>query len=70
MELSNGALIHHPATRGEAAALSITLTREQLLALLGGAGTDGIQMDGDPKILTVITGFTDQPDPAFAIVTP
>ena len=70
MELSNGALIHHPTSRTETADLTVTLTRPQLLALLGDAGTDGVQFDGDPKILTTITGLTDQPDPTFPIVTP
>jgi alkyl sulfatase BDS1-like metallo-beta-lactamase superfamily hydrolase len=70
MELSNGALIHHPTTRTDPADLTVTLTRPQLLGMLGGAGTDGVQFDGDPKIFATIAGLTDQPDPAFAIVTP
>ena len=37
---------------------------------LGGAGTDGMQFDGDPRVLATITALTDQPDPAFPIVTP
>lgn len=36
MELSNGALIHHPTRRTDPADLVITLTRPQLLAMLGG----------------------------------
>jgi linear primary-alkylsulfatase len=40
------------------------------LAMLGGAGTDGVQFDGDPKTFATIAALTDQPDPAFAIVTP
>jgi alkyl sulfatase BDS1-like metallo-beta-lactamase superfamily hydrolase len=70
MELSNGALIHYPTRRSAPADLAVTLTRPQLLTLLGGAGTDGVQFDGDPKILAAITGLADQPDPAFTIVTP
>jgi len=70
MELSNGALIHCRTTRTDAADLVITLTRPQLLAMLGGAGTDGVQFDGDPKTVTTIAALTDQPDPPFAIVTP
>jgi alkyl sulfatase BDS1-like metallo-beta-lactamase superfamily hydrolase len=70
MELSNGALIHHPTSRTEPADLVVTLTRPQLLAMLGGAGTDSVQFDGNPKIFTAIAGLTDQPDPNFAIVTP
>ena len=70
MELSNGALIHQPTRRTEPADLVITLTRPQLLAMLGGQGTDGVQFDGDPKVFATIAGFTDQPDPFFPIVTP
>jgi alkyl sulfatase BDS1-like metallo-beta-lactamase superfamily hydrolase len=70
MELSNGALIHHPTSREDLADLVVTLTRPQLLAMLGGAGTDGVQFDGDPKVFATIAGLTDQPDPAFRIVTP
>jgi hypothetical protein len=29
-----------------------------------------VRFDGDPKIFATIAGLTDQPDPAFAIVTP
>ena len=70
MELSNGALIHYPTTRTGSADLTVTLTHSQLLAMLGGAGTEGVQFDGDPKIFATIAGFTDQPDPNFAIITP
>jgi alkyl sulfatase BDS1-like metallo-beta-lactamase superfamily hydrolase len=70
MELSNGTLIHHPTSRTDSADLTVTLTRPQLLAMLGGAGTDGVQFDGDPKTFATIAGLTDQPDPKFAIVTP
>jgi len=49
--------------------LVVTLTKQQLLALVGGS-TDGIQLDGDASVLQTILGLTDQPDPNFAIVTP
>ena len=70
MELSNGALIHYPTRRNDPADLVITLTRPQLLTVLGGAGTEGVRFDGDPKALATITALTEQPHPAFAIVTP
>ncbi|HET9972737.1 MAG TPA: alkyl sulfatase dimerization domain-containing protein [Streptosporangiaceae bacterium] len=70
MELSNGALIHHRTSREDPADLVVTLTRPQVLAMLGGAGTDGVQFDGDPKTFATIAALTDQPDPAFAIITP
>jgi alkyl sulfatase BDS1-like metallo-beta-lactamase superfamily hydrolase len=69
MELSNGVLIHHPTRREDPADLVVTLTKPQLLALVGGS-TDGIQLDGDASVLQTILGLTDQPDPNFAIVTP
>jgi linear primary-alkylsulfatase len=70
MELSNGALIHYPTSREDPADLVVTLTRAQLLALIGGAGTNGVQFEGEEKVLTTIVSLTDQPDPAFRIVTP
>ena len=50
--------------------LVITLTKQQLLGMLDGAGTNGVQLDGDPKTFAMIAGLTDQPDPHFTIVTP
>ena len=70
MELSNGALIHYPTTREEPVDVVITLTRPQLLRMLAGGGVDGVQFLGHRKVFDIIAGFTDQPDPAFAIVTP
>jgi alkyl sulfatase BDS1-like metallo-beta-lactamase superfamily hydrolase len=54
----------------KAADLAVTLTKPQLLAMLAGAGTDGAELDGDPKTFATIAGFTDEPDPSFATVTP
>ena len=48
----------------------VTLSKAQLLSLLGGAGLDGIGLEGDPATLTTILSFLDEPDPAFPIVTP
>ena len=70
MQLSNGALTHRPTTRTQPADLTITLTRQQLLAMVGGAGTQGVEFDGDPKLFATIASLTDEPDPNFAIVTP
>lgn len=70
MELSNGVLIHYPTRRSDPADLVVTLTKAQLLGLLAGSGTDGIEMDGDPKTISTIVGLTGDPDPAFTIVTP
>jgi alkyl sulfatase BDS1-like metallo-beta-lactamase superfamily hydrolase len=70
MELSNGVLIHHPTNRDEPADLVVTLTRSQLLAMLAGAGHEGVIFDGDPATIGKITSLTDEPDPAFDIVSP
>ncbi|MBX3314354.1 MAG: MBL fold metallo-hydrolase [Actinobacteria bacterium] len=69
MELSNGVLIHHPTKREDPADLVVTLTKPQLIALVGGS-TDGIGFDGDAGALQTILGVTEDPDPNFAIVTP
>jgi alkyl sulfatase BDS1-like metallo-beta-lactamase superfamily hydrolase len=70
MELSHVVLSHHPTSRTKDADLVITLTKPQLLGMLGGAGPNGVQFDGDPKVFAMIAGLTDQPDPNFTIVTP
>ena len=70
MELSNGVLIHFPTAKAREADLTVTLTHPQLLGLLGGAGTEGIAMVGDPGVLARLLSLTDNPDPDFAVVTP
>ncbi len=70
MELSNGVLIHYPTRRRDPADLTVTLTRPQLLALLAGAGHEGIGYEGDPHVIESILAFIDDPDPAFNLVTP
>ena len=57
-------------TSKAAADLTLTLTKAQLLGLLAGRGLDGIQVSGDPAVLTALLGLLDTPDPAFPIVTP
>lgn len=70
MELSHGALIHHPTTRHDAADLQITLTRADLPGLLGGDLPPSVRLDGDPHVLSDLLDLTDQPDTAFRIVSP
>jgi alkyl sulfatase BDS1-like metallo-beta-lactamase superfamily hydrolase len=70
MELSNGALVHFPTNDTAAADLAVTLTHAQLVALIGGAGAEGVQLDGDAETLSTILGLTDSPDPDFHVVTP
>jgi alkyl sulfatase BDS1-like metallo-beta-lactamase superfamily hydrolase len=70
MELSNGALVHHPTTRKAPADLDVTLTHAQLAGLVGGAGTEGVQLDGDAGALSTVLGLVESPDPNFHVVTP
>jgi alkyl sulfatase BDS1-like metallo-beta-lactamase superfamily hydrolase len=73
MELSNGALVHWAdATDVPAgdADLTVTLTRLQLLALVGGHSFDGIETTGDQGAWQRLGSLLDAPDPAFPIVTP
>ncbi|WP_166139220.1 alkyl/aryl-sulfatase [Nocardioides ochotonae] len=70
MELSNGVLIHYPTQKADPAGVVVTLTKPELLALLAGAGHEDVQLDGDPGNLQTILSLLDQPNPAFAIVTP
>jgi len=70
MEVSNGALIHYPTTGNQAADLTITLTKPQLLQLLATAKPDGLDTSGDPAILARLMSLIDNPNPDFAIVTP
>jgi alkyl sulfatase BDS1-like metallo-beta-lactamase superfamily hydrolase len=68
--LSNGALIHQPDPPPQPADLTLTLTKQQLLGLLTGRQADGIEHEGDMDVLRRLTAVLDDPDPAFAIVTP
>ncbi|GAB2922283.1 alkyl/aryl-sulfatase [Nonomuraea fastidiosa] len=69
--LSNGALIHQadPPPR-QPADLTLTLTKQQLLGLLTGRPADGIEHEGDMNVLARLIAVLEDPDPAFAIVTP
>ena len=46
MELSNGALIHHPTQHTPETGLTLTLTHPQLLELLASGSLDGIDASG------------------------
>lgn len=67
--LSNGALSQEPVRAGTAD-LDITLTKPQLLALVGGSQPDGATFRGDRAVLGRLLELLDQPDPNFPIVTP
>jgi alkyl sulfatase BDS1-like metallo-beta-lactamase superfamily hydrolase len=70
-ELSNGALIISENPRRKVAVdLAVTLTKPQLVGILGGVGLAGIDHEGDPHALSRLLAALEDPDPAFAIVTP
>ncbi|WP_326629902.1 MBL fold metallo-hydrolase [Nonomuraea fuscirosea] len=68
--LSNGALIHQTDPPRQPADLTLTLTKQQLLGLLAGRAADDIEHEGDMNALRRLTAVLEDPDPAFAIVTP
>ena len=71
LALSNGALIQTENPRSTADVdLTLTLSKAQLLGLLGGHGLAGIPHEGDPATLGRLLALLDTPDPAFPIVTP
>ena len=74
LTLRNGALTHLAKPIGEAprepAALTLTLTKPQLLGVLAGRGLDGVTVDGDPALLARLFSYLAEPDTSFAIVTP
>ena len=71
LALSNGALIQTENPRSVLAAdLTLTLTKAQLLLLLGGHGLTGIEHTGDPAVLGRLLALLDVPNQAFPIVTP
>ncbi|MEW2167913.1 alkyl sulfatase dimerization domain-containing protein [Streptomyces sp. NPDC007084] len=77
VRLSNGALTYRSVETATAdagtappAGLTLTLTKPRLLALLAGQGMDGVQAEGDPRVLATLVGLLDTPDPDFPIVTP
>jgi alkyl sulfatase BDS1-like metallo-beta-lactamase superfamily hydrolase len=71
LTLSNGALIQTVNPRREAAAaLTLRLSKAQLLGLLAGHGLDEIEHTGDPAALGRLLALLDTPDSAFPVVTP
>ncbi|GAA2869653.1 alkyl/aryl-sulfatase [Nonomuraea rubra] len=68
--LSNGVLIHQPDPRPQPVDLTLTLTQGQLIGLLTGRSADGIEHEGDMDVLRRLRAVLEDPDPAFAIVTP
>ncbi|MEU7138149.1 alkyl sulfatase dimerization domain-containing protein [Nocardia sp. NPDC046473] len=70
MELSNGALIHHPARQPWPVDLEVTLTKPGLLELLDTGSLDHLHTSGDIAAWSRLLASTDAADPDFPIVTP
>lgn len=74
LRLSHGALTHRTASpnaplRGDPD-VTLTLTKASLVAALTGQGMDGIEVEGDEKLLSTLLSLLETPDPRFDIVTP
>jgi len=69
-ELSNGVLIQDVDPPHGRADLTVTLTKPELLALLGGGGLAGVHTDGDTGVVARLLGVLDPVSGDFAIVTP
>ena len=67
--LSNGAFVQEVDPRGGAVDLTLTLTKAQLLVLLSGKCVEGVEREGDIKVLRRLVAVLDHPVPDFAIVT-
>jgi alkyl sulfatase BDS1-like metallo-beta-lactamase superfamily hydrolase len=70
-ELSNGALIHADAGYGSGdPGLTVTLTKPQLLGVVGTGKLDGVQHAGDAGLVGTLLSLVDRVDNQFAVVTP
>ena len=67
--LRNGVLVTRTDPPPGDVDLTLSLTRVQLLGVLGGAGLDGIDASGDRDALARLLGVVDHPSGAFPIVT-
>ncbi|MEV8019448.1 alkyl sulfatase dimerization domain-containing protein [Streptomyces sp. NPDC086554] len=71
LTLRNGVLTYRSDTeKSPDAGVTLTMTKPQLLAMLGGKGLGDIKVEGDASLLSDLLGVVDKPDSAFAIVTP
>jgi alkyl sulfatase BDS1-like metallo-beta-lactamase superfamily hydrolase len=61
LELINGVLIQDVDPKAGGADLTLTLTKAQLLGLLGGGGLDGIATDGDTGVVARLLAVLDPP---------
>lgn len=71
LTLRHGVLTYRSdAEKDPGAGVTLTMTKPQLLAMLGGKGLGDIKVEGDVSLLTDLLGVVEKPDPRFAIVTP
>lgn len=74
LTLHNGALTHRSAPLGDSPksppALTLTLTKPELLGILAGHGLAGVRTTGDPAALERLFSHLTEPDRSFPVVTP
>jgi alkyl sulfatase BDS1-like metallo-beta-lactamase superfamily hydrolase len=71
LTLQHGVLTYRSDTKKDpGAGVTLTMTKPQLLAMLGGKGLGDIKVEGDASSLAALLGVVEKPDPDFAIVTP
>ena len=71
LRLANGVLTWTTdRTPAPGAGLTMTMTKPQLLLMLGGMGTSGITMCGDASLITALFALLDPPNQNFPMVTP
>ncbi|MGW6026847.1 alkyl/aryl-sulfatase [Streptomyces sp. NPDC055099] len=71
LTLRHGVLTYRSDKKADPeAGVTLTMTKPQLLAMLGGKGLGDIKVEGDASLLTDLLGVVEKPDPKFAIVTP
>jgi alkyl sulfatase BDS1-like metallo-beta-lactamase superfamily hydrolase len=71
IELRNGVLIQDVDPKHGTPDLTVTLTKLDLIGLLGGGrALEGLATEGDPTVVAKLLGVLDPPTPGFAIVTP
>ncbi|AFM19636.1 alkyl sulfatase-like hydrolase [Mycolicibacterium chubuense NBB4] len=73
LTLRNGVLVYRKvaADEGSAQATIRLTTKARLLGLAAGDNTSpGVEISGDPAVLTSLVSVLDRPDPGFDIVTP
>ena len=68
--LSNGALIQQVDPPPRPVDLTLRLTKAQLLAMIMGREVDGVDREGDTRVLKRLVAVLDAPVRDFAIVTP